>query len=77
MFPNIISVQLPLQVNFISEEQEFAAVFVIEEFTIQRMYYVEHELLKIGDRIKGARKTSCAVRKLPYKNLLKDVRVLP
>ena len=46
MFPSIISVQLPLQVHFISEEQKLAAVFVIEEFAIQRMYCVEDELLK-------------------------------
>ena len=76
MFPNIISVQLSLQVNFKSEEQKLAAVFVIEEFAIQRMYCVEDELLKVGERIQRARKTSCAVRELLYKNLLKDTRVL-
>ena len=67
MFPNIISVQFPLQVHFIIEEQKFAAVFVIEEFAIQRMYCVEDELLEVGERIQGTRKTSCAVRELLYK----------
>ena len=77
VLPNIISIQLSLQVNFISEEQKLAAVFVIEEFAIQRMYCVDHELLKVGERIQGARITSCAVRELLYKYLLKDVGVLP
>ena len=76
VFPNIISVQLSLQVYFISEEQKLAAVFVIEELTIQRMYYVEHELLKVGKRIQRAFKTSCAVRELLYKYFLKDVGVI-
>ena len=77
MSPNIISVQLSLQVNFISEEQKLAAVFIIKELTIQRMCCVEDKLLKVGEGIQRARETSCSVWELLYKNLLKDVRVLP
>ena len=39
---HVVSVQFTREREFIREEQEFAAIFVVQKFSIKRMYCVQH-----------------------------------
>ena len=73
----IISIQLSFQRQLVRKEQELTTVFVVQEFSIQGVYYMQHVVLEVVDGFQSTLIATRAIRKLSCKEFWKNMRILP